>query len=78
MRSRLATQIEEISGVCRADVNLAIPERSVFSADQKQTTRVGALDSCGGILADTAVRGIVALVANGIPGLTPQNVSVID
>jgi flagellar M-ring protein FliF len=74
----LATQIEEISGVCRADVNLAIPERSVFSADQEQTHASVKVDSCGGILADSAVRGIVALVANGIPGLTPQNISVID
>ena len=74
----LATQIEEISGVCRANVNLAIPERSVFSADQEQTHASVKVDSCDGILADSAVRGIVALVANGIPGLTPQNISVID
>jgi flagellar M-ring protein FliF len=74
----LATQIEEISGVCRADVNLAIPERSVFSADQEQTHASVKVDSCGAILADSAVRGIVALVANGIPGLIPQNISVID
>ena len=32
----LASQIEDIAGVCRATVNLAIPERSVFSADQDQ------------------------------------------
>jgi flagellar M-ring protein FliF len=74
----LATQIEEIAGVCRANVNLAIPERSVFSSDQEQTHASVKVDSCGGILADSAVRGIVALVANGIPGLTPQNISVID
>ena len=31
----LASQIEDIAGVCRATVNLAIPERSVFSSDQE-------------------------------------------
>src|SRR6478752_6956462 len=54
----LASQIEEISGVCRATVNLAIPERSVFSADQEQTHASVKVDSCDGILSDSAVRGI--------------------
>jgi flagellar M-ring protein FliF len=74
----LATQIEDVAGVCRATVNLAIPERSVFSADQEQTHASVALDTCGASLTDTGVRGIIALVSNAIPGLTPQNISVVD
>ncbi len=74
----LATQIEDISGVCRATVNLAIPERSVFSADQEQTHASVALETCGAVLSDTGVRGIIALVANAVPGLTPQNITVVD
>src|SRR3954467_2516957 len=74
----LAAQIEDVSGVCRATVNLAIPERSVFSADQEQTHASVALDTCGASLTDTGVRGIIALVSNAIPGLTPQNISVVD
>src|SRR4051812_27981368 len=74
----LASQIEDIAGVCRATVNLAIPERSVFSADQDQPHASVNVDTCGGVLTDTAVRGIVALVAGAVPGLTGTNVAVID
>jgi flagellar M-ring protein FliF len=74
----LATQIEEISGVCRATVNLAIPERSVFSADQEQTHASVSLQTCGAVLSDTGVRGIIALVSGAVPGLTAQNISVVD
>jgi flagellar M-ring protein FliF len=74
----LASQIEDVAGVCRATVNLAIPERSVFSSDQEQTHASVALDTCGASLTDTGVRGIIALVSNAIPGLTPQNISVVD
>jgi flagellar M-ring protein FliF len=74
----LASQIEDIAGVCRATVNLAIPERAVFSADQDQPHASVNLDTCGGVLTDTAVRGIVALVAGAVPGLTGTNVAVID
>ena len=74
----LASQIEDIAGVCRATVNLAIPERSVFSADQDQPHASVTVDTCGGVLTDTAVRGIVALVAGAIPGLAGTNVAVID
>ena len=45
----LATQIEDIAGVCRATVNLAIPERSVFSADQDQPHASVSVDTCGGV-----------------------------
>jgi flagellar M-ring protein FliF len=74
----LAAQIENIAGVCRATVNLAIPERSVFSADQDQPHASVNIDTCGGVLTDTAVRGIVALVAGAVPGLASTNVAVID
>jgi flagellar M-ring protein FliF len=74
----LASQIEDIAGVCRATVNLAIPERSVFSADQDQPHASVNVDTCGGVLTDTAVRGIVALVAGAVPGLSGTNVAVID
>jgi flagellar M-ring protein FliF len=74
----LASQIEDIAGVCRATVNLAIPERSVFSADQDQPHASVNVDTCGGVLTDTAVRGIVVLVAGAVPGLAATNVAVID
>jgi flagellar M-ring protein FliF len=74
----LASQIEDIAGVCRATVNLAIPERAVFSADQDQPHASVNVDTCGGVLTDTAVRGIVALVSGAVPGLSGTNVAVID
>ena len=48
----------------------------MFSADQDQPHASVNLDTCGGVLTDTAVRGIVALVAGAIPGLTGTNIAV--
>ncbi len=42
----------------------------MFSADQDQPHASVNVDTCGGVLTDTAVRGIVALVADAVPGLT--------
>jgi flagellar M-ring protein FliF len=74
----LATQIEAISGVQHAEVNLAIPPTSIFQQDQGKTTASIQVTLGGGTLTDSAVRGIVSLVANAVPGLAPQNVTVID
>jgi flagellar M-ring protein FliF len=74
----LATQIEAISGVQHAEVNLAIPPSSIFQQDQGKTTASIQVTLGGGSLTDSAVRGIVSLVANAVPGLAPQNVTVID
>jgi flagellar M-ring protein FliF len=73
----LAHQIEQIAGVSRATVNLAIPSQSIFTADQGETKASVKLETTG-TLTDDAVRGIVALVANGVPGLVAQNVTVTD
>ncbi len=73
----LAHQIEQIAGVSRATVNLAIPSQSIFTADQGETKASVKLETTGS-LTDDAVRGIVALVANGVPGLVAQNVTVTD
>ena len=56
----------------------ASPSAACSAPTRSRRTPRCKVDSCDGILSDSAVRGIVALVANGIPGLTPQNISVID
>lgn len=74
----LAAQIEEIEGVQSATVNIAMPTQSVFVADQGVTRASVKVDTGANVLSDQAVRGIVALVAGGVPGLTAQNVTVTD
>jgi flagellar M-ring protein FliF len=73
----LASQIEQISGVSHADVNIAMPTQSIFTADQGSTTASVQVETTG-VLSDDAVRGITALVAGAVPGLTAQNVAVTD
>jgi flagellar M-ring protein FliF len=73
----LASQIEQISGISHADVNIAMPSQSIFTADQGQTTASVQIETTG-VLTDDAVRGITALVAGAVPGLTAQNVAVTD
>ncbi len=74
----LATTLEGIAGVRKATVNLAVPARAVFSIDQSPVTASILIDTGGASLPDTTVRGMVALVAGGVPGLTAQHVTITD
>jgi flagellar M-ring protein FliF len=74
----LASQIEQIAGIRKATVNLAVPARAIFSTDQSPVTASILIDTGGASLPDTSVRGIVALVAGGVPGLSAQHVTITD
>ena len=70
----------------RGDLRRAARARSTWRsrrgldlpADQGKTTASIQVTLGGGSLTDAAVRGIVSLVANAVPGLAPQNITVID
>jgi flagellar M-ring protein FliF len=78
LEGELENQIQNINGVSEATVNLALPQQTLFLADQKQATASVQLTIAGGALDDSAVRGIQRLVANAVSGLTPANVVVTD
>jgi flagellar M-ring protein FliF len=74
----LENQIQDISGVTDATVNLAMPQQTLFLADQKQATASVLLTLDGSGFTDSAVRGVQRLVANAVTGLTPANVVITD
>ena len=78
LEGELANQIQNIAGVSDATVNLAMPQQTLFLADQKQATASVLLTLSGGGFDDVAVRGVQRLVANAVTGLTPANVVITD
>ena len=78
LEGELANQIQNISGVSDATVNLAMPQQTLFLADQKSPTASVLLTLSGAGFDDAAVRGVQRLVANAVSGLTPANVVIAD
>ncbi len=78
LEGELANEIQNIAGVSDATVNLAMPQQTLFLADQKQATASVMLTLSGGGFSDVAVRGVQRLVANAVTGLTPANVVITD
>jgi flagellar M-ring protein FliF len=78
LEGELANEIQNIAGVSDATVNLAMPQQTLFLADQKQATASVMLTLNGGGFNDVAVRGVQRLVANAVTGLTPANVVITD
>jgi flagellar M-ring protein FliF len=78
LEGELANQIQNIAGVSDATVNLAMPQETLFLADQKQPTASVLLTLNGAGFDDSAVRGVQRLVANAVTGLTPANVVITN
>ncbi|PRY18219.1 flagellar basal-body MS-ring/collar protein FliF [Kineococcus rhizosphaerae] len=79
LQSELGTTIESIDGVQKAIVNLAVPQKDVFLDEQKPTTASVLLKlKPGTTLSNDNVTAIVNLVAGGVEGMDPKNVSVVD
>jgi flagellar M-ring protein FliF len=77
IEGELAKTIEAIDGVSSASVQLAIPQQSVFS-DQKEDPTASVFVNASSPLSTDQVDAIVHLVAAAYPGLTTDNVSVVD
>ncbi|SDO54088.1 flagellar M-ring protein FliF [Microbacterium sp. ru370.1] len=79
IEGELARTIGAMSGVTAASVQLAIPEQSVFVAEERHpTASVFVKTQGGGSLADDQVAAIVHLTSASIPGMTPEDVAVTD
>jgi flagellar M-ring protein FliF len=75
----LARTIEAIDAVQSARVHLAVDTPSVFVRENPQAAASVMLTLVPGrALGDGQVQAIVNLVASSVPGLAPDNVSVID
>lgn len=79
LEGELAKTIESIQGVNAAVVNLAIPQKDVFTKESdKPTASVLVQTKAGQDLGSSQVQAITNLVASSVPGLTPDNVTVAD
>jgi flagellar M-ring protein FliF len=79
LSQELANTIKSIDGVDSAVVNLAVPTKDVFLDEQDPTTASVLVKlRPGKELSNDNVTSIVNLVAGGVEGMDPKNVSVID
>lgn len=79
IEGELATTISHLDGVQTATVQLAIPEKTVFTDQQgKPTASVFVQTVPGQSLSSDKVDAIVHLVSSAVPGLDATNVSVVD
>jgi|KBSSwiStaDraftv2_1062776.scaffolds.fasta_scaffold22824_3 flagellar M-ring protein FliF len=75
----LARTIEEIDAVSSARVHLAVEQPSVFLRESsKPSASVMLRLYSGRQLSDAQVQAIVHLVGSSVPGLSPDDVSVVD
>ncbi len=79
LQGELARTVAQMSGVEKARVHLAIPERRLFSPEQDRA-RASVVVSLysGQMLSKAQVQGIVHLVASSVEGLQAKDVTVVD
>jgi flagellar M-ring protein FliF len=79
MEGELARSIRTIQGVRAARVHLVLPRREPFSRAQGEAQASVVLTMAGANRLDReGVQAVLHLVATGVPGLRPQNVSIVD
>lgn len=79
LEGELARSIASLAEVNGARVHLALPQESLFVEDQRPATASVIVDvKPGGVLAKRQISGIVNLVANAVPRLDPDKVSIVD
>ncbi len=79
IEGELQRTISRLDAVSSARVHIVIPEESLFAEDQQPTSAAVVLQlKPGRKLTEEQVRGIVHLVSNAVPGLRPENLTVVD
>ena len=79
LQGELARTIGELEAVEGARVHLALPERSLFVAEERRpSASVVVKLRPGRVLANEQIAGIVHLVAASVEGLKPAEVTVVD
>jgi len=79
LEGELGRTIRTIRGVRNARVHLVLAKREPFAREQQKAQASIVLAMAGaGRMSSDEVQAIVNLVASAVPGLTPQNISVVD
>jgi len=79
LEGELARSIEAMHSVQRARVHLAMPRQSLFIRDRQPPTASVLLNVYPGrSLSDSQVSAIAWLVASSVPGLSAEQVSIVD
>jgi len=77
--TELARSIQDIDAVAEARVHLAVPENTVFVRDNASpSASVIVKLQAGRSLSDAQVSSIVNLVASSVPGMKPDDVTIVD
>jgi flagellar M-ring protein FliF len=79
LEGEIAKTVEQVDGVGGASVQLVLPDREAqLFSDQSSPATAAVLLSGGGALDPGSVRGIAQLVANSVPGLQADKVTITD
>jgi flagellar M-ring protein FliF len=79
LEGELARTIVSVHGILHARVHLVLPRRQPFTHDALHAQASVMLTVPGRqVLSPEAVQAVVDLVAAGVPGLRPQDVTVVD
>ncbi|MDI3329692.1 MAG: flagellar basal-body MS-ring/collar protein FliF [Micrococcus sp.] len=78
IEGELAATISQMDGVEQASVKLAIPEETVFAAEQGEPTASVFVSAPRGGLDTRQVEAIVHLASASVQGMDPTNVAVVD
>lgn len=77
-KNSLIAKLKMFDNVKDADVDLTIPENSLFFEESKDEAKAYVRISPKGEISGEQVEGIVRVVASSIEGLNPKNVTVVD
>lgn len=77
LEGELARTIDALNRIKSARVHLVLPERALFSREQKNPT-ASIMLSVRGELSASEIRAIQHLVAAAVEGLTPDRVAIVD
>jgi len=78
LEGEIARTVEQVDGVTGAQVQLVMPEDSLFAEEASPATAAVMLTGPSDALESGAVRGIAQLTASSVKGLKSENVTITD
>ncbi|HYZ21752.1 MAG TPA: flagellar basal-body MS-ring/collar protein FliF, partial [Rhodopila sp.] len=79
LEGELSRTLEQVRGISRARVHIVLPRREPFARERQEAQASVMLTFPGRqSISAEAVQSVVTLVAAAVPGLKPQNVTVVD
>lgn len=78
LEGELERSAKLIRGVRGARIHLVLPHREMFSTESQPAQASVLLTTAGGRIDSENVQAILNLVSGAVPGLKPQNISIID